>query len=374
MKTPIRILHAVSKMNRGGIETFVMNIYRAIDRNKVQFDFLDHTEEKGAFDDEILSLGGRIYKLKTLSGSYFLQYGRDLAYFFAAHPEYKIIHSHLNLLSTFTLRGAKAAGIPTRIAHSHTNRLLNRGLKKIVKLYAKMRMNAYPTHKFACSKEAAIWQFGKNEYDQGRITIIPNGINLEKFLFSETIRRQVRSRLGIGDGEILFAHSGGFRAVKNHTFLVRLFYAIKKRIPESRLLLIGDGKLKDGITALTQKLGIFDSVIFTGSVPNVSDYLCAADCFVFPSLYEGLGISLIEAQVSGLTCLTSNTIPDEAVLSDRCFKLDLDNPESWVLKITDEAVRFAERRFPEKAKRFDITQCAKQLEAFYLEHSRQVQE
>ena len=109
-------------------------------------------------------------------------------------------------------------------------------------------------------------------------------------------------------------------------------------------------------------------------MPNVSDYLCAADCFVFPSLYEGLGISLIEAQVSGLTSLTSNTIPDEAVLSDRCFKLDLDNPESWVLKIIEESERFSERIFPEKAKRFDIRQCAKQLGAFYLEHSRQMQE
>ena len=138
---PIRILHAVSQMDRGGIENLLMNIYRTIDRTKVQFDFLDHATGEGAFDREIYDLGGKIFKLNKLSRSYFLQYGRDLKHFFSEHHEYTIIHSHLNLLSAFTLKYAAASDVPVRIAHSHTNMLLNTGLKKLVKIYAKKIIN-----------------------------------------------------------------------------------------------------------------------------------------------------------------------------------------------------------------------------------------
>lgn len=370
MAEPIRILHAVSKMDRGGIENLLMNIYRTIDRTKIQFDFLDHTTEEGAFDEEIYELGGKVFKLNKLSASYFLQYGSDIKKFFAQHHGYPIIHSHLNLLSAFTLKYAAASAIPVRIAHSHNNMILNTGLKKIVKLYAKKNINKYVTHRFACSKEAAIWQFGQSYYDNGDVTIIPNGIAVDAFSFSESTRQKIRTELGIDEHTFVIGHSGGFRPVKNHRFLFDVFSGVYAQNHNVKLLLVGDGPLKNELIEYAEQLHIRDRIMITGSVGNVYDYLCAMDVFIFPSLYEGLGISLIEAQVSGLPCLISDTISREAIISDTCTALPLHDKAQWISAIMNktntELPKSPHRPLPKNSTKFDIKTVTKQLEDFYL--------
>ena len=367
---PIRILHAVSQMDRGGIENLLMNIYRTIDRTKVQFDFLDHATGEGAFDREIYDLGGKIFKLNKLSRSYFLQYGRDLKHFFSEHHEYTIIHSHLNLLSAFTLKYAAASDVSVRIAHSHTNMLLNTGLKKLVKIYAKKIINKYTTHRFACSKEAAVWQFGQSDYDSGNVTIIPNGIALEKFAFSEVTRVRLRKELGIGENTFVIGHSGSFTPVKNHRFLLNVFKAVYTKDNTARLLLVGDGPLKDEIIKQASDLGILNCIIFTGSVGNVYDYLCAMDAFIFPSLFEGLGMSAVEAQTSGLPCFLSDTISHDAVISEKCSVLPLGDEATWASKISETMQKSRQgtpsRLCPKDSTKFDIKIITKQLEDFYL--------
>lgn len=362
------MLHAVSKMDRGGIENLIMNIYRNIDRKKIQFDFLDHNKETGAFDKEIIERGGRIFKINKLSATSFLSYKKELGFFLKEHQEYKIIHSHLNLLSGLTLESAKKFMIPVRIAHSHTNNMLNTGIKKMVKLYSKKLIHKYATEKFACSKEAAVFQFGEDSYNNGEVEIIPNGIDINKFKFSDTSRKKIRTELGIDDNIFLIGHSGSFRKVKNHKFLLNVFARVYSQCNNCKLLLLGDGELKEEIIAQAKKLNIFNQIIFVGSVNNVYDYLCAMDVFVFPSLYEGLGISVIEAQVSGLPCFISNTLNSEVILSDTCSVLDLSNEDLWASALLQaQTKKLFIRSLPEKSYKFDIKMTADKLEKFYIQ-------
>ena len=361
----IRVLHAVPKMNREGIQSFLMNVYRNIDREKVQFDFLIHSKEKGAFDDEILSLGGRLFYLNKLSSKYFLSYQNDLVRFFKAH-EYSIIHSHLNLLSSFTLSGAKKASIPIRIAHSHSSSFSDRGIKKLIKLFAKTQMNKYATHKFACSRDAAIWQFGKKAESSGEVNIIPNGIEIEKFLFNKSNRERIRTQYNIDENAFVVGHVGAFRKAKNHEFLLKIFEKIKTINKHAIFMLVGSGELEDKIKELASSLGILDSVLFVGSVRNIADYYSAFDSFVFPSIFEGLGIVLVEAQANGLPCFASTVVPSEAELSDLYFPLSLNSSaEEWARCVINNSIH-PDRQCPENVQKYNIKVVAKALEDFYL--------
>jgi glycosyltransferase len=361
----VRVLHAVPKMNREGIQSFLMNVYRNIDREKVQFDFLIHSKEKGAFDDEIISLGGRIFYLNKLSSKYFLSYQKNLVRFFKEH-EYNIIHSHINLLSSFTLSSAKKANIPIRIAHSHSSSISDIGLRKLIKLFAKTQMNKYATHKFACSKEAGIWQFGKKIWNTGEVKVIPNGIEVEKFLFNEINREKVRKQYDIEEKAFVLGHVGAFRKVKNHEFLLKIFEKIKKLNSSAILMLLGSGELETEIKELASRLDVLSSIVFVGSVGNVAEYYSAFDSFVFPSIYEGLGIVLIEAQANGLPCFASDVVPSEVALSDVYFPLSLNaSVEEWATSIINKS-NLSNRQCSEGLKKYDIKNVAKTLEDFYL--------
>ncbi len=364
MKT-IRVLHAVPKMDREGIQSFLMNVYRNIDREKIQFDFLIHSKEKGAFDDEILSLGGRLFHLNKLSSKYFFYYQNDL-FSFLKENEYNILHSHLNLLSSFTLSSAKKAGVPVRIAHSHSSSISDVGLKKVIKLFAKTQMNKYATNKFACSKEAGIWQFGKKTQSAGEVKIIPNGIEIENFLFSEANRKEVRKQYNIEEKAFVLGHVGGFRKVKNHEFLLKVFEKIRKIRKDAVLMLVGSGELEMEIKELAKRLDVLDSIVFVGSVENVGCYYSCFDSFVFPSIYEGLGIVLIEAQANGLPCFASDVVPLEADLSDAYFPLSFNaSAEKWAECIITNS-NVPNRQCPENVKKYDIKKVAKMLEDFYI--------
>lgn len=367
MDKPIRILHLVPQMKREGIQNLLMNIYRNIDTTKIQFDFLIHEKKEGDFDKEILELGGKCFYLSRLSGKYFLlHYKNDLKKFFTKHKnEYEIIHSHLNTLSTFPLSIAKKFNIPTRIAHNHSSFFTDKGIKKIVKLYSKSQIKKYATNFFACSQKAGIFMFGKNT----KFKIINNGIEIEKFLFNFDTRNKIRKNFSLNDSTILFVHSGGFRKPKNHLFLLEVFAKLVSFFPSAKLLLIGDGEEKEKIISKAKTLNVYDNIIFAGSIPNVYDYLSAGDAFIFPSFFEGLGISLIEAQVNGLPCFASNTIPKETNLQTNAFFLSLEQgAENWAEFIRQKlkTLKLEKRSAPKLAKNFDIKNIAKDLQDFYI--------
>ena len=360
----IRIIHAVPKMDREGLQSFLMNVYLNIDRKKVQFDFLVHNKEEGALDKKILSLGGKIYRISRLSPISLLQYQKNIKNFFREHT-YNVIHSHINLLSSFTLKAAKKAGVSYRIAHSHSSFIQDVGIKKIVKLYAKKSMNKYATHKMACSKDAAIWQFGVKAWQRGEVEIIPNGINIKNFFFQKEKRDAIRKIYNIKDDDFILGHVGSFRKVKNHVFILNVFSELHKIEKHSYLMLVGNGDEEERIKLIAKKLNILDFIIFVGNIENVGDYYSCMDGFIFPSLYEGLGMALIEAQSAGLVSLASDVIPKEAILGNTCVPLSLSKSHKewamWFLTHTNDP-----RTPPHSIGIYDIEKIAKKLESFYL--------
>lgn len=302
---PIRILHVVTYMGRGGLETMIMNYYRHVDRSQVQFDFLVHRDFRADYDDEIESLGGRIFRLPQLipwSGSY----NNALNRFFASHPEYKIVHVHQDCLSSVILKAAKKQGVPVRIAHSHSSSQ-DKNLKYLVKLFYKRQIPVFATQLFACGKEAGDWMFGGAPFH-----VINNAIDTRKYTYSPARSRNMRQQLGIREDAYVVGHVGRFNTVKNHTFLLDAFSELKKKNPDAVLLLVGEGDLRGEMEKKAATLGLKDSVIFTGMRTDVPDLMQAMDCFVFPSLYEGIPVTLIEAQASGLPCVISDAVPAES--------------------------------------------------------------
>lgn len=306
---PIRILHVVTYMGRGGLETMIMNYYRHMDRNLVQFDFLVHRDFRADYDDEIEARGGCIYRLPQLI-PWSRSYNNALNRFFAAHPEYKIVHVHQDCLSSVILRAAKKQGVPVRIAHSHSNSQ-DKNLKYLIKLFYKRRIPMYATQLFACGKEAGDWMFNGAPYQ-----IVNNAIDTAKYTYNAGLSRKMRESLGIDPDAFVVGHVGRFHAVKNHTFLLDVFVELNKRNQNAVLLLVGDGDLRREMKEKASALGVADSVIFTGVRSDVPDLMQAMDCFVFPSLYEGLGIAVVEAQASGLHCVVSDAVPAGCVKTD----------------------------------------------------------
>ena len=356
----VRVLHIVTNMDRGGLETMLMNYYRHMDREKIQFDFLEHRRERAAYDDEIESLGGRIFRLprlNPLSSNYF----HALNAFFAAHPEYRIVHSHLDCMSTYPLRAAKKAKVPVRIAHAHSTNQ-DRNWKLAFKLISKKLISLYTTDLFACSADAGEWMFGTKD-----VHILPNAIDIERYAFNLLIRNQTRKALGLDDAFVI-GHVGRFSAVKNHSFLTDVFAQIKRQEPNSKLLLVGAGSEMQAVQQKVKALGLGADVIFTGVRNDVANLMQAMDVFVFPSLYEGLGIVLIEAQAAGLPCVVSDVIPREAYLTDLVTAEKLSSSvETWAEKILEKReVLRTDRRSEIAAHGFDITTEAIKLQEFYI--------
>lgn len=361
---PLRVLQVVTNMDRGGLETMLMNYYRNIDRTRVQFDFLTHRQEKAAYDDEILSLGGKIYHLPRLV-PWSSTYRKALDNFFKTHPAYSIVHVHQDCLSAVILKAAKQHGVPTRIAHSH-NSNQDKNLKYPIKLFYKRFIPKYATVLMACSHEAGDWMFGGSEYQT-----LFNAIDAKKYEYNVRVREQIRSLMGIHSGSIVVGNIARFLPQKNHTFLVDIFSKLVKRVPNATLLLVGDGELRPAIEEKVKKLNIADQVIMTGVRADIPDLLQAMDIFVLPSLYEGLPLVMLEAQASGLPCIISDKVPTECIVTNGLVsqvKL-ADGAAAWAERILlcRGAERFA--RYGEvKAAGYDIVENAKKLEEFYLEH------
>lgn len=356
----MRVLQVVTKMDRGGLETMLMNYYRRIDRNKVQFDFLVHREERGAYDDEIELLGGKIYRLPRLV-SWSVSYLSSLNNFFDEHPKYKIIHVHQDCLSSVILKVAAQHDIPVRIAHSH-NADQDKNIKYPIKLWYRRSIPRYATNLFACGRDAGDWMFRGAPY-----SIINNAIDAAAYSFNQDKHTEMRYRLNLTD-ELVVGHVGRFNTQKNHPFLLEIFAVLVKKEPNAVLLLVGGGANMSKTQAKAQALGITENVRFLGVCSDVTDLMQAMDVFVFPSLYEGLGIALIEAQAAGLPCVVSDTIPKEAYLTDLVKSESLsDSPDIWAEKILAmRNVPRTDRRAEIAAHGFDITTEAVKLQEFYI--------
>lgn len=358
---PIRILHVVTYMGRGGLETMIMNYYRHIDRSAVQFDFLVHREFQADYDDEIATLGGRIYRLPQLipwSGSY----KKALNQFFADHPEYRIVHVHQDCLSSVILRAAKQRGVPIRIAHSHTSNQ-DKNLKYPIKLYYRRQIPTYATHLFACGQDAGAWMFRGAPFQ-----IVNNAIDAKKYRYDPVQAKQIREELGIPDDSFVIGHVGRFVSLKNHKFLVDIFAEIQKKQENTRLLLVGDGDLRDETERKVSALGLNEKVIFAGVRSDVPELLQAMDAFVFPSMYEGLPVTMIEAQAAGLPCYISDKVPLECKITGLVTQIPLQTPaEQWAEQIlADQKLKRNDTYNEIIAAGFDIVQQAQWLQDFYL--------
>ena len=329
---PIRVLQVVTIMNRGGLETMLMNYYRKIDRSKVQFDFMVHRSERGHYDDEIEKLGGKIYRMLPIRPGNYHKYFGQLDKFFHEHKEYKVVHSHMNENSEFVLKAAKKANIPCRIAHSHLADL-KLDYKYVFRIYARMNLKDNITDYFTCSKRAGEWLFGKEINNSGQVITLNNAVDSEKFQFNNDIRNKVRKELGIEFKKVI-GHVGRFNPQKNHEFLVDVFNEIHKKDKNTVLLLVGEGDLCSKIKEKVKLLGIEDSVKFLGVREDISDLMQAMDLFLFPSLFEGLAVVLVEAQAAGLKCITSTGVTEESNICGDVEFIDLNlEAKVWADKI-----------------------------------------
>lgn len=318
IKEPIRVLLLFTIMNRGGAETMVMNYYRHLDRTKVQFDFMVHRESRGDFDDEIEAMGGHIYRMPPIYPQYFSRYKKLLKQFFDEHTEYKIIHSHMSELGFFVFKEAKRRNIPVRICHSHNapdfkHETFTQYLKLLPRYYFIRGIRNLTTDFFVCSHIAGLWHFGKER--QNRFVFMKNAVELAPFVYSSDEALRVRQRLGIFPEQTVICHVGRFNRQKNHTFLIDIFYEIHRKNPNALLLLVGDGELRGNIEKKVEKLDLQKSVRFLGVRSDVNMLLKASDVLLFPSLYEGLSVVLVEAQATGIFCVTTNTLAKETVIN-----------------------------------------------------------
>lgn len=319
MKETKRILHIVGTMNIGGQETFIMNLYRKIDRTKIQFDFVVHSKEIQFYEEEIKKLGGRIYKIDSMSKNIF-SHMKSL-YSIIRENNYLAIHRHTNSsIIWIDLLVAKFAKVQKIIVHSHSSSSEHRLINKIFQ----GMMNIFIDIRLACSQEAGEWLYGKKKFE-----IIPNGIDFQKYKFDLEKREVLRNKMNL-KGKFVIGHVGRFSYEKNQTFLIDVFKQIRNKNSNVQLILIGDGKEKSTVQKKAQEYGINENISFLGNINNVSDIINVFDVFAFPSIYEGLPLTLLEVQANGLNTVVSSKISDEVILTDLIQRISLDNLDDWI--------------------------------------------
>lgn len=357
----------IGRMNRAGAETMIMNIYRNIDRNNVQFDFAVHTKERADYDDEIISLGGRIFRFPEYKVYNAISYKKAWNDFFKEHNgEFCAVHGHLGSSAALYLSVAKKFNVFT-IAHSHN---CVTGLTGI--LY---RILCYPQRFiadafFGCSQAAGIDRFGKYVAENPKLyKNINNGIAAEKYIYNPKIRNDYRNKFRV-ENKFVIGHIGRLTKVKNHKFLLEIFSEIKKQRNNAVLMLVGRGELETEIRHYAEKLNITKDVVFCSVRDDVSNLLQSFDVFVFPSIYEGLPVTILEAQASGLPCVVSYAVPDAAIITPQNFKkLSLKKSAAeWANYVIElyEAVERTNTYESVVNRNFDVVATAKQLENFYI--------
>ena len=357
---PIRVAQMMTDMNYGGVEMVVMNYYRHIDRSKVQFDFFALEGSTLPQREEIEELGGRVYVVPKYTR--LPQYETAIQILFQQNG-YKIVHSHMNTLSVFSLYGAKKAGVPNRIAHNHSTVGKGEGAKNAMKYLLRPFATVYPTQLCACSQTAGRWLYGQKPF-----RVFNNAIELDRFAFDPVMREAVRKELGLGN-RLVLGHIGRFCYAKNHEFLLDVMAEVCKLRPDAVLLLVGEGEGEAAARQKVEALGLQENVRFLGRQSEPAKFYQAMDAFVLPSRYEGLGIVLIEAQAASLPVVCSTEVPLEAKILPEMQYLELkESPSVWA-KAAVDAAEHSQRRDTTAALReagYDITREAKKLEEFYF--------
>ena len=324
----IRIAQIIGKWVGGGVEATIMNYYRNINRSKVQFDFICDNDSTNIPYKEIEKLGGKVFLVPPYQKIF--KYHKELKKVLVG-GNYKIVHSHINTLSIFSLFAAKKAGIPIRIAHSHstTNKkeIKRNIIKQCLRPFSKVCANVY----FACSENAGKWLFGKKCFNNGKVEVINNAIDIQQYLFKEETREKVRKELKIEDNTLVLGNVGRLVETKNHIFLLDVFENLLKIYPNSKLIIVGEGKLKDKLEGIAENKKIRDKVMFLGQRGDVQELYQAMDVFALPSLYEGFGMVLLEAQASGLPCIASFYVPEAAKLISEFKFLNIHNARDSIV-------------------------------------------
>jgi len=374
MNNKRKVLHVVGRMHPGGIESLLMNVYRHIDRRRYEFHFAVQSPEPAFYDAEIRELGGRLFVQPPPS--------QGLAAFRRAFEEnvrrngpYDAIHSHVFGFSGYVLKLAKGLGIPVRIGHSHnTNDSKSTSLqRRVYRMYMRMLMRRNATRMLGCSRDACESLFGQRCWQDGRVDVFPNAIPLSPFAGLPIDRTLLRSRFGAEPDDFLLGHIGRFSPQKNHVLLLDAFAQLVRIRPNARLLLVGDGPLRSEMERKAKSLGLAERVRFLGLRSDIPELLGTLDLFVLPSLYEGLGIVLIEAQAAGVPCLVSSRVPKEADLSLGLLqRLEADeSPERWaegmdnMADLQDEVPNWFEREFALGQRGYDIRAATAELERMY---------
>lgn len=285
LEEKIIVAHIMGKWNGGGVESVVMNYYKNIDRNRIQFHFLCDEDSTDIPYEEIEKLGGKVIVIPPYQKLF--EYQKELYRIFKEN-NYKIVHSHINALSVFPLRIAKKAKIPLRIAHSHSTSNKKEWKKNILKMILRPFSKLYANNYFACTEYAGKWLFGKKVVERKELNVINNAIDLKKFEFNENTREDLRKELGIKEDVLVIGHVGRFMKQKNHEFLIDVFEKAIKQDDNIYLILVGQGPLEDKIKEMAKEKGIEDKILFLGQRNDVNKLYQAMDIFVLPSLYEGL--------------------------------------------------------------------------------------
>ncbi|MBO5497401.1 MAG: glycosyltransferase family 1 protein [Oscillospiraceae bacterium] len=363
----IRVLQMIGSLNVGGSQTMMLNLYRNMDREQIQFDFiLDHPDET-YFASQVEELGGRIYALSPFRGTNAGEIKRDWNNFFYTHPEYTVLHSHVRSYASLYLPVAKAHGLKT-IIHSHSTSN-GSGVSAAVKEVLQKPLRHQADVLMACSTEAGEWLFGKKACQSERFVLLPNAVDLRRYDPNDEKRRALRRELGL-EGRLVIGHVGRFMEVKNHSFLLEVFQKLHERQPASALLLVGDGPLQEETARRAVELGVADDVLMTGNRDDVPELLGAMDRFVLPSLWEGLPVTAVEAQAAGLPCFLSDSITRDVDITPLVHYLPLGNPDAWADEILGDHPRRDVRADIVRAG-FDVQGSARKLSELYLRLDRE---
>lgn len=363
---PIRIPQIVGKWLGGGIEAVVISEYLAMDKSKIQFDFICDEDSTNIPYDLIEKNGGRVIIIPPYQKAF--KYHKELKKVLKEN-NYKIVHSHISTMSVFSLFAAKCAGVPVRIAHSHSTTNKKEKKKNLMKQVLRPFSKVFATNYMCCSELAGRWLFGNKEYDKGNVYLLNNAIDLAKFKYNEALRKKKRKELGIKDNTLVIGHIGRFVAQKNHDYLIDIFNEIHKKNNNSILLLAGQGPLMEDIKNKVKDLNLDDSVKFLGQRNDANELYQAFDVFLLPSLYEGLPVVGVEAQAAGLLCYLSDDMTKETKVLDITKFMSLNNtPEEWADNILDDVKKYKRIDTSKEmtAKNFNIKKEAKKLEEYYL--------
>lgn len=358
----IRVLQVVTIMDRGGEETMIMNYYRHIDRNKIQFDFLVHRQQKGIYEDEIKKLGGKIYRVFPIRPWNYGKYNKWLDEFFREHREFNVVHAHILENCGFVLNAARKAGVNVRIAHSHLAQI-GVDIKYPFRVYGKnVIKKCEATNLLACGEEAGRYLFGKQPFK-----VLPNAVDLSMFSFNSQTRLKKRKELGL-EGKFVLGNVARFHPVKNQIFLIDIFKEVVRQESNAILLLVGVGDELDNVRNRVKELKLEDTVRFLYVRTDVNELLQAMDVFVFPSKLEGLPLSLVEAQAAGLPCILSDKVAKETAITNLVQFVPLrESARNWAITVLSEKNR-QRKNLSEQIKiaHYDITENVSWLQHLYL--------